>query len=222
MSPITLLLTAFGLAADAFAVSVAKGMRMRRLILKPALAIALTFGAFQAVMPLIGWALGSRLTNLIQPWDHWIAFGLLAAIGAKMIWEAREGDEDGEEDDAEASEAAADADGATGAAETEAATAPSDALVTPAQPAFRIGKRELFLLGVATSIDALAVGVSFAFLDVRIWTAAAVIGVVTFAVAMVGIRIGHHAGKWLQRGAELAGGIVLIGIGVKILLEHLG
>lgn len=196
MSLITLLLTALGLAADAFAVSVAKGMRMRHLILKPALLIAVTFGAFQGLMPVIGWALGSRLTTWIEPWDHWIAFALLAAIGAKMIWEARSGEVAG-------------ADAADGS--------PADA----GAPAFTIGARELLVLGVATSIDALAVGVSFAFLDVSIWMAAIVIAVVTFGMSMLGIRLGHHAGKWLARGAELAGGVVLIGIGVKILLDHL-
>ncbi len=198
MSLITLLLTAVGLGADAFAVSVAKGMRMRRLILKPALLIAVTFGAFQGLMPVIGWALGSSLITWISPWDHWIAFGLLAAIGAKMIWEARTGEVPGDD---------AGVDDASGAA--------ADA------PAFTIGRRELLVLGVATSIDALAVGVSFAFLDVSIWMAALVIAAVTFAMSMLGIRLGHHAGKWLARGAELAGGVVLIGIGVKILLDHL-
>lgn len=194
MSLVTLLLTALGLAADAFAVSVAKGMRMRHLIIKPALLIAVTFGAFQGLMPVIGWLLGSRLTDLIQPWDHWIAFGLLAAIGAKMMWEARTG------------------------------VAPGDdaGVAAAGQATFTVGTRELLVLGVATSIDALAVGVSFAFLDVSIWMAALVIAAVTFALSMLGIRLGHHAGKWLARGAELAGGVVLIGIGVKILVDHLG
>lgn len=200
MSPITLTLTAFGLAADAFAVSVAKGMRMRSLDLRPALAIALTFGLFQGVMPLIGWLLGASFAEIIEPWDHWIAFALLAGIGAKMLWEARQGDE---------------ADAGL-AAEPDPAQASA---VT--QGGFRIGKRELLVLGFATSVDALAVGVSLSFLQADIWVAAGVIAAVTFVLAMVGVRLGHHAGSWLSRGAELAGGLVLIGIGVKILVEHL-
>lgn len=221
MSLVTLLLTALGLAADAFAVSVAKGMRMRHLILKPALLIAVTFGAFQGLMPVIGWALGSRLTGLIQPWDHWIAFALLAAIGAKMIWEARGDEVPGD------SHADADADGEGGEspapADTSADAGTANALPAPvAVPVFTIRKRELLILGVATSIDALAVGVSLAFLEAGIVQAALVIAAVTFAMSMVGIRLGHHAGKWLARGAELAGGVVLIGIGVKILVDHLG
>lgn len=201
MSLITLTLTAFGLAADAFAVSVAKGMRMRSLDLRPALAIALTFGFFQGVMPLIGWLLGASFAGVIEPWDHWIAFALLAGIGAKMLWEARQGD------DAEAGLAAE-----PDPAQASAAT----------QGGFRIGKRELVVLGFATSVDALAVGVSLSFLQADIWVAAGVIAAVTFVLAMVGVRLGHHAGSWLSRGAELAGGLVLIGIGVKILVEHLG
>ena len=202
MSPITLTLTAFGLAADAFAVSVAKGMRMRSLDLRPALAIALTFGLFQGVMPLIGWLLGASFAGVIEPWDHWIAFALLAGIGAKMLWEARQGD------DAEADSAA----------ELDSA----EASAAGAQGGYRIGKRELLVLGFATSVDALAVGVSLSFLQADIWVAAGVIAAVTFVLAMVGVRLGHHAGSWLSRGAEVAGGLVLIGIGVKILVEHLG
>ncbi|WP_062204920.1 manganese efflux pump MntP [Demequina salsinemoris] len=188
MSPLTLLLTALGVSADAFAVSVGKGLHLRRLVWKPALQLAITFGAFQALMPVLGWLLASSFAEQVEAFDHWIAFGLLAAIGGKMVWESRSADD--EDDDV-----------------------PGDDI--------SIGARELLVLGVATSIDALAVGVSFAFLAVDIWIAVAVIGVVTFLASLVGYRVGHHAGEHLRSWAELAGGLVLIGIGVKILLEHL-
>jgi len=215
MSFLTLVLTALGLAADAFAVSVAKGMKMRALVWRPALAMAITFGAFQGLMPVIGWLLGSRLTAYIEPVDHWIAFALLAAIGAKMIWEAR-GDarEDEGSDDADASTS-------PGVATPGAATAADATGAVATAPTFTIGVRELMVLGVATSIDALAVGVTFAFLDVHILQAALVIAGVTFVLSLVGTRLGHHAGSWLRSSAEFAGGVVLIGIGVNILVEHL-
>ncbi len=218
MSFLTLVLTALGLAADAFAVSVAKGMKMRTLVWKPALAMALVFGAFQGLMPVVGWLLGSRLTSYIEPVDHWVAFALLVAIGGKMIWEARSDSQEDEESDDDApsphapSSDAPSPDGATAADATGAvATA----------PAFTIGVRELLVLGVATSIDALAVGVTFAFLSVHILQAALVISGVTFVLSLVGTRIGHHAGSWLRSSAEFAGGIVLIGIGLNIVVEHL-
>lgn len=191
MSLLTLLLTSFGVAADAFAVSVGKGMHLRRLVWKPALQLAITFGAFQALMPVIGWALASQFAAQVEAFDHWIAFGLLVAIGAKMLWESRHADDDDDSTD----------------------EVPDNEV--------RIGARELVVLGVATSIDALAVGVSFAFLDVSILAAAAVIGVVTFVASLVGYRLGHHAGQHLRSYAEIAGGLILIGIGVKILVEHL-
>lgn len=216
MSFLTLVLTALGLAADAFAVSVAKGMKMRALVWKPALAMAITFGAFQGLMPVIGWLLGSRLTSYIEPVDHWIAFALLAAIGGKMIWEARSDSQDDED-------AGADADASTSldTPAPGAATAADETGTVATAPAFTIGVRELMVLGVATSIDALAVGVTFAFLSVHILQAALVIAGVTFVLSLVGTRIGHHAGSWLRSSAEFAGGIVLIGIGINIVVEHL-
>ncbi len=191
MSFLVLLLTAVGLAADAFAVSVSKGLQMRHFRWAPSIVIALTFGAFQGVMPVIGWALGSAFSDAIVTVDHWIAFGLLLAIGVKMLWEARE----------------------SGSRADAAAHIGAGSVV--------VRKRELLTLGVATSIDALAVGVSFAFLDVSITQAAIVIGVITGVLSLVGVRLGHHAGRHLGAWAELLGGLVLIGIGVKILVEHL-
>ncbi|MDN4473903.1 manganese efflux pump MntP [Demequina zhanjiangensis] len=189
MSILTLLLTALGVSADAFAVSVGKGLHLRRLVWKPALQLAFTFGLFQALMPVIGWLLASTFAAQMEAFDHWIAFGLLAAIGAKMLWEAR----------------TADADDADDVPDHE----------------IRVPLKELVVLGIATSIDALAVGISFAFLDVDIVLAVVVIGVVTFVASLAGYRVGHHAGKHLRSWAEIAGGLVLIGIGVKILVDHL-
>jgi len=185
MSLIVLLLTAAGLAADAFAVSVGKGMHLRAFAWRPALALAITFGGFQAVMPVVGWALGSTLAGAITAYDHWIAFGLLAAIGAKMMWESRGVVDEGHE------------------------------------PAPSIRTRELLLLGVATSIDALAVGVSLAFLRANIVEAALTIGVITAGLSLLGVWLGHYAGRRLSSYAELIGGLVLIGIGVKILVDDL-
>lgn len=185
MSFFTLLFIAFGVSADAFAVALAQGVSVtRRRIHLDALRIALVFGLFQAVMPLIGWAVGAQLNDIIAPIDHWVAFGLLLMIGGKMLWEAFLGGDD-------------------------------------AGAVTRIRTRRLLALAVATSIDALAVGLSFAFLDVEIGPAVALIGVVTAAVAYLGVLIGHRVGTRWERPAEVIGGLVLIGIGTKILLEHL-
>lgn len=181
----TLLLIAIGVSADAFAVALGKGLSLRTLRMRDAAAVALVFGAFQAAMPVIGWLLGATFADRIEAVDHWVAFGLLAAIGVKMLWEAR-----GRDDDVE--------------------------------PASRIRARELLVLGLATSVDALAVGVSFAFLDVDLTVAVLTIGVVTAVVSFAGVVIGHRLGLRLRRPAEVVGGLVLIGIGVSILVEHLG
>jgi len=172
---------------DAFAVSICKGLGMSRLNLKQAAVIATFFGGFQALMPVIGWALGSQLAPVVEPVDHWIAFALLAFIGGKMIWDAFHEDD---EDDAE------------------------DADV--------LDLRELVMLAIATSIDALAVGVTLAFLQVDIAFSVAFIGITTFALSFAGVAIGHQFGSRWEKPSTIAGGIVLILIGLKILLEHLG
>lgn len=182
----TLLLVALGVSADAFAVALGKGLHIRRLGVRDAAAIALSFGGFQALMPLIGWFVGVRLQGYITEVDHWVAFGLLALIGGKMLHEALTAGPDDEPDED------------------------------------HVGVRELLVLSVATSIDALAVGVSLAFLDVSILGAAALIGVVTAVVSLVGVVVGHRAGLRFRGPAEIAGGVVLILIGLRILLEHLG
>ena len=189
MGFVELFLIGVGLSMDAFAVSICKGLGMKRLNMKQALVIGLFFGGFQALMPLIGWALGTQLADFITPIDHWIAFILLVLIGGKMLFDAfREGDE-------------------------EEAADPKDA---------RLDLKELLILAIATSIDALAVGITFAFSGVNIVVAIAVIGVTTFVLSVVGVAVGHAFGARYEKGATIAGGIVLILIGCKILLEQLG
>lgn len=181
-----LVLMGVGLSMDAFAVAVCKGLCMPKVRWGQAVVIALFFGGFQALMPLVGWAVGSMFSSYITAIDHWIAFGLLAFIGGKMLWDAFH-----EEDE-----------------EVVCKT--------------RIDLRELTLLAVATSIDALAVGITFAFLGVNILVAVAVIGVTTFVLSLVGVVVGNAFGSRFEKPATIAGGIVLIFIGLKILLEHLG
>ncbi len=177
-----------GLSMDAFATSVCKGLNMKNKInYAHSAVIALFFGGFQALMPLIGYFLGVNFEKYITRFDHWIAFLLLGFIGGKMIFEALKDND--EEDESE-----------------------SD----------KLDIKELFILAVATSIDALAVGITFAFLRVNIWTGVLIIGVTTFMLSLIGVFIGNKFGSKYKNKAELAGGIILVLIGTKILLEHLG
>ena len=198
MGIVELVLVAVGLSMDAFAVAVCKGLGMRKVDWLVAAVLALFFGGFQALMPLIGWALGSQFLWLIEPIDHWIAFVLLAFIGGKMLVDAIRG-----EDDEPAAQT-------TGTPDGQPAAAPA------------IDLREFLMLAVATSIDALAVGISFAALDVAIAPSVALIGVITFALTLVGVVVGNVFGSRYERPATIVGGVVLILIGLKILLEHLG
>jgi putative Mn2+ efflux pump MntP len=184
----TLLAIAVALAMDAFAVSLATGICLRQANASQTLRMAGAFGLFQALMPVAGWVLGLSVRSHIENYDHWIAFGLLALIGGKMIWEGLRGDDAGERCE------------------------PKD----PTRGA------QLLILAVATSIDALAVGLSFSVLGEPIWFPALVIGVVCFAVTALGVKIGCRMGhvSVVSRYAELLGGATLIGIGVKILAEH--
>lgn len=211
MGFVELFLTGVGLSMDAFAVAICKGLGMSRICWRDALVIALFFGGFQALMPLVGWAAGSLLADCITAVDHWIAFGLLVFIGGKMLWDAfREGDSEHACDRNRASRPhCGDSDCADLAAADSVSVASS------------LDYRELVMLAVATSIDALAVGITLAFLGVNIWMAVAVIGATTFALSLVGVLIGHQFGSRFEKPATIAGGIVLILIGVKILLEHL-
>lgn len=206
MSLWTLILIALGLSADAFAVAVGKGLSMPNLSRRGALMIAVAFGAFQGLMPVLGWLLGSGLEGYITTVDHWIAFGLLAAVGARMLHDARQPHDE---------------------AQAEAPVVAGNGMPTrspvPSGPRSRthVSARELLALALATSIDALAVGIGFAFLDVKILPAAGLIAVITFGLAVVGVRLGRAAGARWQAAAEAVGGLVLILIGLKILLDHL-
>jgi putative Mn2+ efflux pump MntP len=199
MSLFELFLIAVGLSMDAFAVSVCKGLAMPSLKAKSAAVIGAWFGGFQALMPILGWLLGAGFSSKIQGIDHWVAFILLMFVGGNMIREAV-----GEAREAKKT------DGGCKTCSTE-----------DGKDKASIDVRTMFMLAVATSIDALAVGVTFAFLSVNIVTAALFIGCVTFALSAAGVWVGHKFGaRWSFR-AEFAGGIVLCALAAKILLQHL-
>ena len=183
-----LLLLAVGLSMDAFAVSVCKGLAMKKATVRAQVTCGAWFGGFQGLMPLIGFLLGTMFAEAIQFIDHWIAFGLLALIGINMLREAFSKECDcccGEDAD--------------------------------------LSVKTMFVMAVATSIDALAVGISLAMAgDVNIWLAVGLIGAVTFLLSGVGVRIGNIFGSRFEKTAEATGGIILILLGLKILLEHLG
>lgn len=181
-----LILLAAGLSMDAFAVSVCKGLSLGRIKFRHMLIVGAWFGGFQALMPLIGYLLGSTLAGIVSDFDHWIACALLFIIGGNMIRESL-----GESDDDD----------------------PRDPSVDP---------KSMILPAIATSIDALAVGVTFAFLDVPVALAVGIIGGVAFAASAVGVKLGSVFGARYKTGAEITGGIVLILIGAKILAEGLG
>lgn len=183
MTFVELLIIAVGLAMDAFAVSICKGLSVRKIRPRHAFSTAMWFGGFQALMPLIGYFVGISFADFVTNVDHWIAFVLLALIGSNMVKESREKDE------------------------------------VEACPDFSF--RKMLALAVATSIDALAVGVTFAFLRINIWTAALVIGVTTAAISGAGLKIGNIFGSRYKSKAELVGGIILIAMGARILVEHL-
>lgn len=188
MDLLTLLLLAVGVSMDAFSVAICKGLSLRRTTIGHCSIVGLWFGGFQALMPTIGYFVGTYFSEAIESFDHWLAFALLALIGINMLREAL-GKEEAEE-------------GCEGCNENPLA----------------VGK--MFPLAVATSIDALAVGVSFAVLSVDIWSAALCIGLTTFLFSFVGVRIGSIFGARHKSKAELVGGVILIIIGLKILLEH--
>lgn len=184
MAGLELLVLAVGLAMDASAAAICKGSCMRQFNLKEAVIIALSFGLFQALMPLIGWFLGTRFSAYIKNIDHWIAMILLTGLGIKMIWEAIHEKE--------------------------------DVVCTP------LDLREIFMLSVATSIDALAAGIAFAVLSTGILRAVMVIGFVTVLLSMLGVVIGSLFGQVYRSKAQITGGLVLCLIGFKILSDHLG
>ena len=182
-----LVLIAVGLSMDAFAVALCKGLGMKKVNYAHGIIIALFFGVFQGVMPLIGWFLGKQFEHYITAFDHWVAFALLSYIGIRMLYEALRGKKED---------------------------------ISPADS--HLDYRELLILAVATSIDALAVGISFAFLQVQILPAISIIAGITFVLSFVGVWAGNRFGLKYKTKAEVAGGAVLVLIGTKILLEHLG
>lgn len=182
-----LLLLAVGLSMDAFAVSICKGLSMKKATLKAGAVCGAWFGGFQAIMPLIGFFLGTMFADAIEAVDHWVAFGLLCIIGMNMLKDAFSKDCGCEEHDAD------------------------------------LSAKTMFVMAVATSIDAMAVGISLAMAgNVNIVTAVLLIGIVTFVFCMAGVKIGNVFGSRFEKKAQLAGGIILILLGIKILLEHLG
>ena len=183
MGLVELIILSVGLAMDAFAVSICKGLAMKKMKWKNAIIIGLYFGIFQAIMPLIGYLLGVRFQSAITSIDHWVAFVLLVGIGANMIREAMSKEKEKASDS--------------------------------------IKVKDMLILAIATSIDALAIGITFAFLEVNITLAVSLIGIITFIISVIGVKIGNIFGDKYEKKAELAGGIILIGLGIKILIEHL-
>ena len=176
-----------GLAMDAAAVSAARGMAVPRVRLRHAALVAVFFGGFQALMPVVGWLVGTRIGPLVEAWDHWIAFVLLVAIGAKMLWESRG----------------------------------SKAADPPRSEDELFGFRVMFLLAIATSIDALAVGITLPMLDAPFALSVITIGVTTAVLCVAGLFVGRRAGAMFGRRLDFLGGLILIGVGTMILVEHL-
>lgn len=179
-----ILLIGIGLAMDAFAVSICKGLSMKKMNWKNAIIIALYFGVFQALMPLIGYFLGMTFESIVTTFDHWVAFELLTLIGGGMIKESFD-DEDDKKND-------------------------------------KVDFKTMVVLAIATSIDALAIGITFAFFDVNIVLAVSIIGIITVIISVLGVKIGNRFGDKYQNKAQLMGGIILVLLGFKILFEHLG
>ena len=184
MGILEIILIGISLAMDAFAVSICKGLSMKKMEWRKAIIIGLYFGIFQGIMPLLGYVLGVGFENRIESIDHWIAFILLSFIGINMIKESfKKNDKDADD---------------------------------------KIDFKTMIILAIATSIDALAVGVTFAFLEVNILFSICIITIITFFISMIGVKIGNVFGDKYEAKAEKIGGIILIFIGIKILIEHLG
>lgn len=183
MGTIELLLLSIGLGMDAFAVAVCKGISMKRMNWKKASIIGLYFGGFQALMPVLGYFLGSTFENVITNLDHWIAFILLGIIGGNMIKDSFSNECDNFDDD--------------------------------------VSFKTMLILSIATSIDALAVGITFAFLRVNLVLAISIIGIITFVLSVIGTKVGNRFGDKYEKKAEFVGGVILVLLGTKILLEHL-
>ncbi|MBV9891359.1 MAG: manganese efflux pump MntP [Rhizobacter sp.] len=188
MSFVAIVALAFAMSTDAFAAAIAKGAALHRPRWSEALRTGAIFGSIEALTPIVGWALGSVAARLVTAWDHWIAFVLLAGLGARMIWVGAHGDDE-----------------------------PVAAEARPTRHAFWL----LALTGFATSIDAMAVGVGLAFIDVAIVPVAIAIGLATFAMVTAGVMLGRVLGVVAGKRVEIAGGVLLIVIGSVILAQHL-
>lgn len=191
MTTLEIVILAIALAMDCFTVSIACGLSQKKIVRGPMIAMILLFGIFQGGMTLAGWYGGSLFSNIVKPIDHWIAFALLAYLGGKMIYECY-GHKDNEE--------------------------------TPSDSKGLLATRNIITMAVATSIDALAVGVSFAFLNIsqfRLYAACLIIALTSSVFTLIGLGIGIFAGKRIHFPVEALGGIILISIGIKILIEHL-
>ena len=209
MDFVTLIGIAVALSMDAFSVSICKGLATKMFSLKTALLCGLWFGGFQALMPVIGYILGAQFEHFITNIDHWIAFGLLLIIGVNMIREAFEEETTSQRDNKTASRVAPSCDSI------------NEPMVKEQCSCGCTGFKTMLGLAVATSIDALAVGVTFAFLKVNVWFSVMVIGITTFIFSFAGVKIGNIFGSRYSKAAEITGGVILILLGVKILVEHL-
>lgn len=183
MKAIEIVLIAIALGMDAFAVSICKGLAMKKMNIKKTIIIGMYFGIFQAIMPIIGYFFGIKFQNVIVSIDHWIAFILLCAIGLNMIKEAFSNEDENIND--------------------------------------LVDFKTMSILAIATSIDALAVGITFAFLQVNIASAVSIIGIITFVISIIGVKLGNVFGTKYEKNAEIIGGSILILMGLKILIEHL-
>lgn len=183
MGAIEILLISIGLAMDAFAVSVCKGLAMKKMSWKKAIIIGLYFGIFQAVMPVIGYFLGTTFERFITNVDHWVAFILLVGIGINMVKEAFDKESENRNDN--------------------------------------VDVKTMLVLSIATSIDALAIGITFVCLKIHIVMPVITIGLITFIISIIGVKIGNRFGDKYEKKAEIMGGVILILLGIKILLEHL-
>lgn len=250
MSFAGLLLIAVGVSADAFAVSLTMGVKMRQFAWKYILTIALVFGGFQALMPLIGWLLGDNFLQYISAVDHWVAFGLLALVGGKMLWEAFERDEEERVCSVCLEECTCEESGVVGANANEPHVASAVTETHPGQVALagagntageavggiatierpqtqpraypKLAVGSLIMLGIAESIDALAVGITFPVANVNVWAAITLIGIVTTVLSALAVWLGHKLGAKFSKPAEIVGGLILIAIGIQVLVEHLG
>lgn len=222
MDLISLITISIALSMDAFSVSICQGLSTKKFSLKMALSCGLWFGFFQALMPLIGYFLGAQFEHFITHIDHWIAFGLLTVIGVNMIREAVGEDETtSQRDDETTSEDSESSSLSSSEFNGQKPTAKSQQPIANSQQPTANSIKTMLILAIATSIDALAVGVTFAFLKVNIWKSILIIGITTFLFSFVGVKIGNVFGSRYSKTAEIVGGVILILLGIKILVEHL-